>query len=607
MMAKVTEAKANGQATANQTKTACGWSRIVATYDYTDERGQLLFQVVRYEPGFDGEPKTFRQRRPNGKDRWINGLGDVRRVLYRLPQLVDDSHDRLVFVVEGEKDADALAGLGLLATTNAMGAGKWRPEYNETLRDRYVIILPDNDKPGREHAIAVAKSVAGVAASVKIIELPDLPDKGDVSDWLVGGGTKQELLRLVQEAPAFQQTADPWPDDRRGDAYEGPSGHAGGPDSAKRADREPPGFVLDLTDSATFAAADYPLKWLIKRLLVEGQPAVIGGPRKSLKTSTLVDLALSLSAGVPFLGYFNVYETRRVALLSGESGQHTLQETARRVCLAKGIDLAAANILWGFSLPQLTNAVHLAELETGLRARDVEVLILDPVYLALLAGRGPGAPRAENIFDMGPLYLAVSQACLRAGATPILAHHTRRSAGGSGEPLDLDDLAYAGVAEFARQWLLLSRRAKFQPGTGCHQLWLNAGGSAGQGGLWSVDVNEGVIDEHFSGRIWEVAVSTATEANEGAAASRDQARSESRRRRDTEDDTALLTALDSLDRERAGASYNHVKAESRLPRDRMARAANRLQREGAIEEIPVSVIIGSGAKRECKGLRRRPF
>jgi replicative DNA helicase len=403
------------------------------------------------------------------------------------------------------------------------------------------------------------------------------------------------------------QATDPWHEDRRGDAYEGPSGHASGPDSAKRADQEPSGFVLDLIDSATFAAADYPLKWLVRWLLVEGQPAVIGGPRKSLKTSMIVDLALSLSAGVPFLGHFHVYGTRRVALLSGESGQHTLQETARRVCLAKGIDLAAANVLWGFSLPQLTNALHLAELECGLNARGVEVLILDPIYLSLLAGRGPGAPRAENIFDMGPLYLAVSQACLRAGATPILAHHTRRSAGGTGEPLDLDDLAYAGVAEFARQWLLLSRRAKFQPGTGCHQLWLNAGGSAGQGGLWSVDINEGVIDERFSGRTWEVAVSTATEANESAAASRDQARSESQQRRDKEDDTALLTALDRLDPERNGVSYNQVQTESRLPRDRMARATTRLTREGVVEEIPVKAVIGNGAKRTCNGLRRPTF
>jgi putative DNA primase/helicase len=175
--------------------TANGKPRIVATYDYRDEEGGLLYQVVRYEPGFDGEPKTFRQRRPDGKGGWVNGLRDVRRVLYRLPELLAAPRDRLVFVVEGEKDADRLHAEGLLATTNAMGAGKWRPEYAEALHARHVVILPDNDEPGRAHAQAVARSLADAAASLKVVELPGLPPKGDVSDWLgMPGNGKEQLL-----------------------------------------------------------------------------------------------------------------------------------------------------------------------------------------------------------------------------------------------------------------------------------------------------------------------------------------------------------------------------------------------------------------------------
>src|SRR5882672_7763875 len=115
-----------------------GKSRIVKTYDYRDERGELLFQAVRYEP------KEFRQRRPDGNGGWIDNLQGVRRVLYRLPELIHSDLKQFVYVCEGEKDCDNLAAIGLTATTSPMGAEKWRPEYSEHLRGRYVVILPDN-------------------------------------------------------------------------------------------------------------------------------------------------------------------------------------------------------------------------------------------------------------------------------------------------------------------------------------------------------------------------------------------------------------------------------------------------------------------------------
>ena len=172
--------------------------RIAATYDYRNERSELLYQVVRFEP------KDFRQRRPAG-DGWTWSLGDIRRVLYRLPELLAGQSDATVFIVEGEKDVDALARLGLLATTNAGGAGKWRTEYTEALRSRHVVVLPDNDEPGRRHAEQVTEALASVTATVKIVELPGLPSKGDASDWLAKGGTVKALLALVETAPAYGQ------------------------------------------------------------------------------------------------------------------------------------------------------------------------------------------------------------------------------------------------------------------------------------------------------------------------------------------------------------------------------------------------------------------
>jgi hypothetical protein len=165
--------------------------RIVATYDYSDRDGQLLHQVVRYDP------KDFRQRRPDSKGGWIWNLKGVPIVPYRLKELLDAPPEVEVYVVEGEKDADNLRAIGLTATTNAGGAGKWRKEHSEVLRGRKVVVLPDNDEPGLKHAQLVAASLQGIAASVKVVLLPGLPPKGDVSDWLAMTGNDRAALEAL--------------------------------------------------------------------------------------------------------------------------------------------------------------------------------------------------------------------------------------------------------------------------------------------------------------------------------------------------------------------------------------------------------------------------
>lgn len=181
--------------------------RIVATYDYTDGAGALLYQVVRYEP------KDFRLRRPDGAGGWTWNLKDVHRVLYRLPTLAEQA--RVVWP-EGEKDADRLAALGIVATTTPGGANAWRGDYADQaqrLGIHEVLIPPDNDEGGEGYARQATRALRARNIRVALVRLPGLAPKGDVSDWLDAGHTADELHALLEQASQAATTEqDPEPE-----------------------------------------------------------------------------------------------------------------------------------------------------------------------------------------------------------------------------------------------------------------------------------------------------------------------------------------------------------------------------------------------------------
>jgi len=168
---------------------------IAATYNYKDELGNLLYQVVRFNP------KGFSQRRPDGKGDWIWNMKGVNPVPYHLPEIIQSIEP--VMIVEGEKDVESLRKMGFVATTSPMGAGKWRESYNKYLKNKEVILIPDHDQPGYQHCRNIGQSLWGIAKKIKWLELPGLNEKEDVSDWIEKGNTKEKLLQLIKEAPDF--------------------------------------------------------------------------------------------------------------------------------------------------------------------------------------------------------------------------------------------------------------------------------------------------------------------------------------------------------------------------------------------------------------------
>jgi len=257
--------RSNGHAEPKESLTAA--KRIAATYDYVDERGEVLFQVVRFEP------KEFRQRRPEpGRlGAWTWSVKGVRQVPYRLPELEQAlATDRAIFIVEGEKDADNLAGWGVAATCNAQGAGRWHRELGAHFRGADVVLVPDNDDAGRAHMEAVGRALARLAARIRLLVLPDLPPKGDVSDFIAAGGTPEHLYQLAERAPAWK----------------------------------PPPPPLRFA-AVWFAEVDRALEdpeWLIDDLLTRGDLALTFGPSQSGKSFLASHLSLAVARGADVFG-----------------------------------------------------------------------------------------------------------------------------------------------------------------------------------------------------------------------------------------------------------------------------------------------------------------
>jgi putative DNA primase/helicase len=306
--------KAIAAALVAQTRsTAKPAKRIVKTYNYTTADGALSYQNVRLEP------KNFLQRRPSSDEPgvWIWGLSagefmrkgpgrdwrkfdeqkftdekyterrtfdGVQRVLYRWPELLAYP-DATIFVTEGEKDADRLAELGHCATTVA--SGKWTKDCIEALAGRHCIILQDNDETGRKKAIEAAKALHGVAASIRKVLLPGLPEGGDVSDWFDEAGPvlAAKFVDICLDTPVWRPETE-----------------------ASDADAEPPEQGNDSTGTSEIIACRVsdveakPVDWLWDGRIARGKITLVAGEPGLGKSQIAIDLHARLSTGALWPG-----------------------------------------------------------------------------------------------------------------------------------------------------------------------------------------------------------------------------------------------------------------------------------------------------------------
>lgn len=348
---------------------------ILAEYPYTDEVGALLYQVVRFVP------KDFRQRRPDG-DGWAWNLRGVERVLYRLPEVLAAVRDgATVFVVEGEKDADAIVRAGAVATCNPGGAGKWAASYSQALRGADVVIVADRDAAGYEHARKVAASLSGVAASVRIVEAAE---GKDAADHLAAGHALEELVRVdLDDAKPCDQvitgfeailTASLHDPDIAGRVAFELTRHRARELARELLEGDHAAEPYGAIASTMPEPADDPARF--DGLLYIGGRLVLVAPRKAGKTTTALNLAVSAISGAPFLGRFHTTPIDgRVAWLNYELSPRMATTWYRNVGIPA--DRLYLVNLRGRENPLATRRGR-ERLADELRDASVELLLVDP-------------------------------------------------------------------------------------------------------------------------------------------------------------------------------------------------------------------------------------
>jgi putative DNA primase/helicase len=395
--------------------------QIEAIYDYKDQSGKLLFQVVKNR--VPGSPdKRFFQRRPDGKDGWINDVKGVKPVLYRLPELLASPRDRVVYTPEGEKDVDAIMASSEVATTNPGGADKWRKEYAEALRGRWGVVLPDNDPIGRKHATKVAESLVGVATSIKMVDLgklfPELPEKGDISAWLAADHTIAELRAIGAATPE-------WTPDQTSAATETPR----------------PSLCRQLSTVKPARA-----NWIWFGRLAIGELVLITGAPGTGKGLLVCYIVACYTTGRPLYGDHDSRPPGNVLYISMEDADDTALVPR---LMATGADTTRV-FSWTMdsgvpSLPESTDKIV-----SVIDEHQVGLLVIDPAP-TLLTERFT----ANSDADVRRAYTPLAKACRKRGCALLLVRHINKRAGGDAMSRGGGSIGWTGMA---RTELMLGRK-----------------------------------------------------------------------------------------------------------------------------------------------------
>lgn len=346
----------------------------VAKYDYVDESGKLLFQVLR------SGAKDFRQRRPDpsATDGWSWKLGETRRVLYRLPEIIAQVQaGKMVYICEGEKDVHTLESLGMVATCNSGGAGKWRPEYAEFLREAVVTIVADKDDPGQAHARQVRDSLIAVDAEVEVVEAAA---GKDVTDHIKAGYGLDQLVQI-------------WPNP-----------------APPRVD-----LAVDLWEFIRQADDEY--DWIVPGLLERGDRVILTGFEGLGKSMVIRQMATCIAAGIHPFFWDKLFDPQKVLVIDCENSERQSRRKFRA--------LASASIKHARRVPEgnlrlihrpegidLTRQEHADWAMERVVAHQPAVLFIGPFYRLHNANINEELPARKTVAVLDALRAAVNCALI---------------------------------------------------------------------------------------------------------------------------------------------------------------------------------------------------
>ncbi|MCR9200712.1 MAG: AAA family ATPase [Planctomycetaceae bacterium] len=328
-------------------------------------------------------------------------------------------------------------------------------------------------------------------------------------------------------------------------------------------------FELEIESASSLLARNIERDWVIEDFMVLGEPMVVGGPSKCLKTSFTLDLAASIATGTKFMGTFNVPEARPVAVISGESGELTIQSFLRDWLTAK--DFSASdleNLKLGYKLPKLDAGDQVDGLITGLKTAGVDIVIIDPLYRSLRVGEA-----ASNIYSMGEKLEEVAEKIHKSGITVVLVHHFRKQGRNYDEAPELEALSQSGVGEFGRQFMLVKRREEYGQ-DGNHTIWFQWGGSAGHQGL---RICQAVTGTQKTGTRWDTELLTLSEYDHRKRAEKEKLSDEKK----TEKREQILAFLT----ENPGASQTDIEGVCEVSRQYTRRLLGGMESDGLIEVL----------------------
>lgn len=420
-------------------------SDVESTFNYTNETGELRYQVVR-KVG-----KRFAQRRPSGSNGWTWGLGDLEWLPYRLPEVVKSDK---VLICEGEKDVETLRRMGLVATCNNGGAGNFKPELARWFTGKLVAILPDNDEKGRAHAMKVAGILNPVAKSVRIVEIPNLPEKGDVSDFVAAGGTVEQIVEFLKAAEIwtpeweFASTV-PNENDRYIRRFVDVVNECGGPDTF---------WNFELTPGVPTPFAS--LNRILGGGMRDSEVYVVAGNQGSGKTSLILQFILAaITAKVGALlfsmemSHKDVFQricsiVARVDLIEFKD----LQKNSRNVSpiyttMCRSLMRAGSEIedlpLLVSTKPRVTPEFIIAESERLKRRQKIGLIVVD--HMQLMAATGTVKGDYERFTSISR---CLKETAMSLGVPVLLASQTtRNNASEKRTELEVNDMRGSGAIE----------------------------------------------------------------------------------------------------------------------------------------------------------------